>query len=219
MRRALVIAMLLALALPAASARANGDPASDVLLLQDVFTPYQPQVPKPVSGALSQTLKKSRAAGYPLKVAIIASKNDLGSVPQFFGRPQPYATFLEREIAFNKPEPLLTVMPAGYGVAAAGAKALETVQKLPKPTSSSGDALGRAAIDATLALAKAHGHAVPAPKLPKAADAGGGGGTSPAIVFGVPVLLLALGGALVAMRNRHSPASPEPEKAEEPAKT
>src|SRR4051812_43228004 len=124
MRRALVTAVLLALTLPAAPARADGDPASDVLLLQDVFTPYQPEVPKPVVNGLSATLKKARAAGYPLKVAVIASKNDLGSVPQFFGRPQPYATFLEREIAFNKPEPLLTVMPAGYGVAVAGPNAL-----------------------------------------------------------------------------------------------
>jgi hypothetical protein len=217
MRRALVTALLLALALPAA-ARADGDPASDVLLLQDVFTPYSPQVPKPVSDGLSQTLKKARASGYPLKVAIIASKNDLGSVPQFYGRPQPYASFLEREIAFNKPEPLLVVMAAGYGVSQAGPNALATIAKQGKPTSGSSDALGRAAIDTTISLAKAHGHTIPPPKLPKAADAGGGGGTSPAIVFGVPVLLLALGGALVAIRSRQTP-SPEPEKAEEPAKT
>src|SRR4051794_37571016 len=149
MRRALTIAVLLAVALPAA-ARADGDPASDVLLLQDVFTPYAPQVPKPVSDGLSQTLKKARASGYPLKAAIIASKNDLGSVPQFYGRPQPYASFLEREIAFNKPEPLLVVMAAGYGVSQAGSKAVATVAKQDKPASASSDALGRAAIDTTI---------------------------------------------------------------------
>jgi hypothetical protein len=220
MRRALVIALLLALAIPAA-ARADGDPASDVLLLQDVFTPYAPPVPKPVTAGLSATLKKARAAGYPLKVAVIASKNDLGSVPQFYGRPQPYASFLEREIAFNKPEPLLVVMAAGYGVSEAGPNALAAIAKQGKPSSGSSDALGRAAIDTTIALAKAHGHTIPPPTLPKATGGGGGGGTSPAIVFGVPVLLLALGGALVAIRNRQTPGSPEPEpeKAEEPAKT
>src|SRR4051794_23606209 len=101
MRRVLVIGLLLAgFVLPAAP-RAEGARASDVLLLQDSSLPYSPKVPKPVADALSATLKKSRQAGYPLKVAIIATKNDLGSVPQFFGRPQPYASFLEREIAFN----------------------------------------------------------------------------------------------------------------------
>src|SRR4051794_29905479 len=213
MRRTLVIALLLALTVPAAPARADGDPASDVLLLQDVFSPYAPKVPKPVLDGLTATLKRSRQAGYPLKVAIIGSKNDLGSVPQFFGRPQPYASFLEREIAFNKPEPLLTVMPAGYGTAVAGPQAASAIEGLKPPSSASGDALGRAAIDATVALAKANGHPIPAPKLPKAADSGGGG-TSPAIIFGVPVLLLALGGALAAIRSRSGhDRDKEPEEA------
>src|SRR3954464_8290388 len=110
MRRALATAVLLAaLALPAA-ALADGDPASDVLLLQDSYLPYSPEVPKPVTDALNRTLKQVRAKGYPLKVAVIASKQDLGAVPQFFGRPQPYATFLESEIKFNKAKPLLVVM-------------------------------------------------------------------------------------------------------------
>ena len=45
MRRALLTAVLIAaLAIPAA-ARADGDPASDVLLLQDAYLPYSPAVP------------------------------------------------------------------------------------------------------------------------------------------------------------------------------
>ena len=48
----------------------------------------------------------------------IASKTDLGTVPQFLGRPQPYAGFLQSEIAFNKPKPLVVVMQDGYGTAA-----------------------------------------------------------------------------------------------------
>jgi len=202
LRCALALALTLAcLALPSV-ASADGDPASDVLLVQEVYEPYQPKIPKPVIDALNATLKKGREAGYPLKVAIIATQNDLGSVPQFFSRPEPYADFLEREIAFNQKVPLLIVMPNGFGSAAAGPKADATIKTLDPPGTSDGDKLGRAAIDATIALAKAHGKTIPAPKI---ADAGGGsGGTSPAIIFGVPVALLALGGALAALRNRQA---------------
>ena len=203
MRRALATAVLLAaLALPCA-AQADGDPASDVLLLQDAYTPYQPAVPKPVSDALNSTLKQLRKAGYPLKVAIIASKTDLGAVPQFLGRAQPYAGFLESEIAFNKPKPLLVVMESGYGTAAIKPDIASAVTKLSKPKSNSADDLGRAAIDGAIAIGQAAGHPVPKPSLPAGAS-GGGGGTSPAIIFGVPVLLLAIGGALATLRARQA---------------
>jgi hypothetical protein len=214
-RRALAIALTLASLAAPAAALADGDPASDVLLVQDVYSPYQPKVPKPVSDALAATLKKARVAGYPLKVAIIATKNDLGAVPQYMNRPQPYALFLEREIAFNQKKPLLIVMPNGYGSAEAGAQAATALKGLTPPNTTDGDKLGRAAIDASVALAKANGHAVTAPKI-----GGGGsssGGTSPAIVFGVPVALLALGGALAAIRARQTTGRREDES--EHAKT
>src|SRR5919202_5402159 len=146
MRRALALALTLATLVMPPAAFADGDPASDVLLVQDVYSPYQPKLPKPVSDALNATLKKARAAGYPLKVAIIATKDDLGSVPQFFGRAQPYAQFLEREIAFNQKVPLLTVMPTGYGAAEAGPKAVDALKGVKPPGSSDGDAMGRGAI-------------------------------------------------------------------------
>jgi hypothetical protein len=204
MGRALATAVLLAaLALPAV-AHADGDPASDVLLLQDSYLPYQPAVPKPVTDALNQTLKTVRKKGSPFKVAVIASKNDLGAVPQFMGRPQPYAGFLESEIAFNKPKPLLIVMEQGYGTAAMKPEVAKVVEGLDKPASGSADDLGRAAIDAVVRLAAASGNPVPKPKLPASTGGGGGGGTSPAIIFGVPVVLLALGGALAAMRARQT---------------
>jgi hypothetical protein len=213
MRRLLttILAFALAALLPAAAARADGDPASDVLLGDDAFLPYQPKVPSNVDSALRATLKKMRAAGYPLKVAVIASKDDLGAVPNYFGHPQDYAGFLQGEIAFNKPEPLLIVMPNGYGFVNAGANAGKAIGAVEKPVSASGDALGRAAIDASLALAKADGHPVPAPTLPKASGGGGGGGSSsPLLVFGVPVLLLALGGGLAAVRQRQRDREAEP---------
>ena len=202
MRRIAAAAVLVAL-IAAPAARADGDPASDVLLLQDAYLPYQPAVPKAVSGALTRTLKQLHAKGFPLKVAVIASKTDLGAVPQFLGRQQPYAGFLESEIKFNKAKPLLVVMQSGFGTAEIGPNVAAALHDVDKPRSSSGDALGRAAIDAVVRLGAAAGHPVPQPKLPPAAGAGGGG-TSPAIIFGVPVLLLALGGGLAAWRAKQT---------------
>jgi hypothetical protein len=202
MRRAPAIAVLLAALALAPAAHADGDPASDVLLLQDVYLPYSPAVPKPVADALNRTVKQLHSKGYPLKVAAIATATDLGSVPQFLGRPLPYASFLESEIKFNKAKPLLVVMQAGYGTAEVAPNIAGALRGLAKPKADSGDALGRAAIDGVLRIATATGHPLAKPKLPAAAAASGGGGTSPAIIFGVPVLLLALGGALAALRAR-----------------
>ena len=198
-----MLAVAAALALAPAPARADGDPASDVLLLQDVYLPYAPGIPKPLADTITTLLKTTRKAGFPLKVAIIADRKDLGAVPQFFGKPQSYAPFLQSEIAFNSKKPLLVVMPSGYGAAALPKGAQEGgFQGLDLPKSAGGEDLGRAAVTAIVKLSGAAGHPVPTPKLPEAGGGGGGGGTSPLIVFGVPVALLALGGVLAALRRR-----------------
>jgi hypothetical protein len=198
MRRVLVTAVLLASLAAPAAACANGNPASDVLLTQDAFYPYRPEVPKPVQSGLDDTLERARKAGFPLKVAIIASQNDLGAIPQFYGSPQPYADHLETEIAFDKPKPLLVVMPTGFGVAAVSGDPQKALEDVDTPDGDSGDSLGRTAIEATRALAKAQGKPLPAPDLPPPVDEGG---TSP-IVYFIPIILLALGGGLAALRAR-----------------
>jgi hypothetical protein len=201
-----VLVVAAALAVTPATAWADGDPASDVLLLQDVYLPYAPGVPTPLGKAITNLLKTTRKAGFPLKVAIIADARDLGAVPQFFGKPQSYAPFLESEIAFNTKKPLLTVMSTGYGGAALPPGVQAVFKDLAPPKSASGEDLGRGAVAAILKLSEAAGHPVPAPKLPKATS-GGGGNTSPIIVFGVPVALLALGGGLMALRRRQDSAA------------
>jgi hypothetical protein len=116
MRRALAsaCAALLLLAL-AAGARADGDPASDVLYTQDVFIPYPPP-----SKASVTALKRSVAAVYAkrfrIKVAVIATAPDLGAVPQMFGKPTAYGRFLGQEISPIFVGPLLIVMRGGYGI-------------------------------------------------------------------------------------------------------
>jgi hypothetical protein len=194
--------LLTALALPPAQAEADGDPASDVLLLQDVYLPYAPGVPAPLAKTVTDLLKTTRKAGFQLKVAIIADPKDLGAVPQYFGKPQEYAPFLQSEIAFNSKKPLLVVMPVGYGAAALPKGSETGLQGLDPPKSATGEDLGRAALTAIVKLSAAAGHPVPTPKLPKASGSGSGGGTSPVIVVGVPVALLALGGLLAALRRR-----------------
>jgi hypothetical protein len=95
---------------------ADGDPASDVLLAQDVFYPYEPKLPPALESALEKTLRVAASeAGLHLKVAIIARPQELGLVPKLFGHPQAYAQFLDSEISFNQPQQLLVVMPAGFG--------------------------------------------------------------------------------------------------------
>jgi hypothetical protein len=196
-----VLVATAALAIAPPAAEADGDPASDVLLLQDVYLPYAPGVPGPLGKTITSLLKTTRKAGFPLKVAIVADPKDLGAVPQFFGKPQQYAPFLQSEIAFNSKRPLLVVMPAGYGAAALPKGSETGLQGLAPPKSASGEDLGRSAIGAIVKLSAAAGHPVPQPKLP-ASGGGGGGSTSPLIIFGVPVALLALGGVLAALRRR-----------------
>jgi hypothetical protein len=197
-----VLAVVAALAIAPSAAEADGDPASDVLLLQDVYLPYAPGVPPTLGRAITNLLKTTRKAGFPLKVAIIADPRDLGAVPQLYGKPQQYAGFLQSEISFNSKRPLLVVMPAGYGAASLPTGSETGLQGLAPPKSGGGDDLGRAAITAIVKLSAAAGHPVPTPKVPAGGGGGGGGGTSPLIVFGVPVALLALGGVLAALRRR-----------------
>ena len=99
----------------AAGARADGDPASDVLYVQDVFVPYPPPS-KAAVASLKQSVAAAFAKGYRVKVAVIAASTDLGAVPELYGKPKAYARFLGQEISTIFVGPLLIVMPAGFGV-------------------------------------------------------------------------------------------------------
>lgn len=185
-----------------AAALADGDPASDILLNGDTFFPYQPQVSPNVAAAVNGTVARAHAAGFPIKVAIIAATTDLGAVSNLFGQPQKYADFLAREIAYNKKAALLVVMPQGFGIVGAGPPSV-----LAGVTVASGgdaDGMGRAAMTAVGALAAHAGHPIALPEIPSSRGSSGGG-PSPALTFGAPlalVLLVAVGGAALARRRR-----------------
>jgi len=190
--------LLAALALTApAAALGDADPASDVLLLQNTFVPGSPLPSGALTGQLRGVTERAHKAGFALKVAVIGSPSDLGAIPGMFGHPQRYAGFLGTELTAGKlTVPLLVVMPAGFGsfeLRAAGA-----LRGLRAPPADS-DGLVRAAIDAIEKLSAAEGHPVKAPS----AKGGGGGGTT-ALVFVLPVILLALAGLAVSRRARRA---------------
>jgi MYXO-CTERM domain-containing protein len=179
-------------------AHGDGDPASDVLLAQDVFYPYQPKVSPGLEAALEKTLHTAAStAGLHLKVAIIGTAEELGLVPNFFGHPQPYAQFLDREISFNHPQQLLVVMPAGFGVMPASlANGLARVRVENQQRS---NGLTHSAILAVVALARSQGHPIAAP----ATSSSSSSSSPPALlVFGLPAALLVLVGLAMTRRRR-----------------
>jgi hypothetical protein len=159
--RMLLVALLLmgCEALFAQVTLADGDPASDLLIAEDVFFPYSPAVSKNLEHELTAETAAAHAAGFTIKVALIASPNDLGAATILFGKPETYAHFLEAEIREVAPHQLLlVVMSAGYGVSSHSGAAQEAVARLAKPAGNASDDLARAAIVAVPKLAAAAGH-------------------------------------------------------------
>lgn len=197
--------VLLAAALAPAGALADGDPASDTLLGENVFYPYQP----PTSAAAQKTLNAATAAakkaGFPLKVALIGAPVDLGVIPNLFGKPQEYADFLDQEISFQGKQQLLVVMAAGYGTQGVNAAVTRAAASLPKPTGTTPTELATAAATAVAKLATADGH--PIKGVPGVGGSGSGSSSPTVIVVILALAALGAAAALVAIRRRHA-ASP-----------
>ena len=196
-------AVFLAAALLPAAALADGDPASDVLLGQNVFYPYTPPTSASAQKTLNAETAAAKKAGFPVKVALIGSPVDLGVIPALFGKPQQYADFLDQEISFQGKQTLLVVMAAGYGTQGMNAAATRAAATLPKPTGTTPTQLATAAIGAVAKLAAASGH--PIKGVPGVGGSSSGSGSSTVIVV-VIFALAALGAAaaLVAIRRRHT---------------
>jgi hypothetical protein len=169
-------------------ARADGDPASDVLLGQDVFLPYT-GISVTLQRRLFEACAAARRAGFPVKVALISSRADLGVVPALFDRPQAYARFLSAELGSVVRGPVLVVMPSGLGLAAQG-HALPTPGPAGSSTTAGGpDVLASAALSAVPRVAAAAGHPLPA----SGASSTPGAGASPATVRHALIAMLVLG--------------------------
>jgi hypothetical protein len=186
-------------------ARADGDPASDVLLGANVFYPYSPAVSRPLQRRLDAATAAAAKRHAPVKVALIASPTDLGVIPDLFNKPQDYADFLEQEISFNGPAPILIVMPHGYGTKGLPGSASDAVAALAKPAGRSSDALATAAIAAVGRIAAAEGHPIPGLAAGTASDSGNSTTLVIALLAGA-ALAAATALVIVAVRRRRAPA-------------
>jgi hypothetical protein len=198
-------ALALALAVAVPAARADGDPASDYLLSGPSFlSPYDGHVPTATQNAINALLARAKARGFPLRLALIATPYDLGSVPILFGKPQLYAKFLSEEDYYYWKDELLVVMPNGYGIYKASdlpAADRAAIAALPRVRATSGAALGQAAETAVRALAAKHDITL-AGSTPAAAGSSSAW-TDRAEIVGAAVVLCALGlGAYVLVRRR-----------------
>jgi hypothetical protein len=147
--RTSVALALAALCVVAGVARADGDPASDVLYTSDTYFPYDAP-PASATTALKTAVAAAYAKHFRVKVAVIGSQVDLGAVPSLWGKPTQYAKFLGTELETFYVGPLLIVMPAGFGIYDGGRSVAAETKVLGGTKVKSGDSEGltRAAADA-----------------------------------------------------------------------
>ena len=211
--QARVLTALAALVLLApASAAANGDPASDVLLQAKVYFPTQRVSPQ-AANSLKAVVQAANAKGYPIRVALIKDETDLGTVPNLLNQPQKYSEFLGPEIRFAYKGDLLVVMPTGLGVTQTDATPApaNAIQGMQVEAGGSPDGLALTAEEAVKKLAAASGHPLEAAK-----KASGGGGAATGIAVAVILLALGLVGAFW-LRRSQGPAAPASADGEAPA--
>jgi hypothetical protein len=99
----------------ASSARADGDPASDVLPTDSIYFPISAPSGD-AQAALQSAVGAVYAKGDRIKVAVIATPDDLGAIPSLMNKPDDYAKFLGQELAGFYVGPLLIAMPGGWGI-------------------------------------------------------------------------------------------------------
>jgi hypothetical protein len=182
MRRAGTLLLALAALVLPGDADANGDPASDVLLTNQVFLPFEAPISDSAANDLKQTVAAANEKGYTIRVAVIAFTGDLGTAVSLWRRPQDYSKFLGSEIAFVYKNRLLVAMPSGFGFydgkkpVAKELRVLAKVKPGKTPTP-----LTESAAEAVRALAGSAAVTVPKPSS-------GGSATRDRVILGAAVL-------------------------------
>lgn len=211
-RRATALVSVVATLLAPAAARADGDPASDVLLFQDAYLPYFPPPSKPEAQTLSRLLGQVRRDGYPMKVALIQSTGDLGAYPDLFGKPADYAKLLESELTIRVKKPHLLIVMSEGGLAGRnlGPEAEEILGGIDIDTEAQSDGLVRAALQAVSEIATANGHQTAVPEIKANEQPGARDDRSHTALYVLSAIIVALGLALIAfsfvIRGRQAPA-------------
>jgi hypothetical protein len=212
LRRALLFAAVVAL-LAVLAARADGDPASDYLLSQRVFLPPDDNIPDANARRLTTIVNRAWDAGYPIKVAIIGTRYDLGAVPVLFRKPQRYALFLGQELTLAYRGRLLVAMPNGYGFSIGGGASpanAAAVQRLAPP--GTGAALADGAARAVQRLAARSGTQLAMPPLAEPASSDSSANRDRLVLIVATAVLVCLVAAAayawrVYRRRRAAPAS------------
>ena len=173
-------------------AHADGDPASDVLATQSLFLPQDAGVPDRRQAQLISLLGEAQRNGVPLRVAVIASAADLGSVTELWDQPRPYAKFLGQELSLVYRGPLIVVMPNGFGSYRSGKPAAADQSALAGlAPAGSVSRLGDVTLAVIARIAAASGHpltlpSVASPRVPGSSD------TVPWLAFAAGALLIAV---------------------------
>lgn len=188
----------------AASALADGDPASDVLATQSLFLPQDANLSVRQQAQLGALVNAAARSGYPIRVALISSAADLGSITELWRQPQTYARFLGQELSLVYRGPLLIVMPNGLGLYGFGSSVDARRAALGSLGAGAGrTGIGQVAVGAIERLAADAGHPLPTtaaatPTAPRAGDPG----AWIALAIGA-VLILAAWGASLRARPLH----------------
>jgi hypothetical protein len=196
--RTLVLGALCLLALAPAGVSAHEDigasaPAADNLAAGPVSFPYSP-VSIGVARRLDRVVEAADRRGLHVKIALIAEREDLGDLVDFFGRPEEYAAFLARQLpgysdASNGRSPLLVVMPSGLGFDHWPPAGRRAVRGLQLSVDADRDAVAVAAGQALQRTMTAVGR----PVRPEFRDRFGAGPRVPAWAAWTAALIVALG--------------------------
>jgi hypothetical protein len=139
-----------------------------VLASQTLYVPSDGGFSASQTGRLSGLLAEARRAGVPIRVALIATQADLGSVTELWRQPQNYARFLGQELSEVYRGTLVVAMPAGIGVVSVGARAGATE---PTSVSTRHGPLIPTTISVVQAIAAASGHRLtPPPAVASSAE-------------------------------------------------
>jgi hypothetical protein len=215
--RTLVLGALCLLASAPAGASAHGGPsdesapAPDNLAAGPISYPYAP-VSIGVARRLDRVVADADRRGLHVKIALIAEREDLGDLVDFFGRPEEYASYLAPQLpgftdASSQRSPLLVVMPSGLGFDNWPAAGRRAVRGLQLSVDADPDAVAVAAAQAVQRTMTA----LRRPVRPQFADRFGAG---PHVAAGTAwaaglVALLGAAGVAAALRRRRRPAARE----------
>jgi hypothetical protein len=171
--------MTLAAALAAASvASAHGDPSTHMLESDNLYPAVASRPSQSLELKLIGLLGAAAGKGYPVKVALVATEDDLLDATML-RRPQVYADYLQRQLggptAFRAP--LVVITPFGFGVSGRElrgghlqrvptAKRWAPLEGLRLSPKADGNALARAALTAVRSIARGAGRSLPARVAP-----------------------------------------------------